>query len=80
MRAHWTLNTLGPVCQVDMFQTVPDTSSYVKAQRLCHCGETRRFRAQNNSRFVVSELNGSGKQRARGGWGGKDNKSKVNVY
>lgn len=32
LRAHWTLNTLGPVCQVDMFQTVPDTSSYVKVR------------------------------------------------
>ncbi|KAI3353814.1 hypothetical protein L3Q82_005038 [Scortum barcoo] len=30
IQAHWTLSTLGPVCQVDMFQTVPDTSSYVK--------------------------------------------------
>ena len=32
LRAHWTLSTLGPVCQVDMFQTVPDTSSYVKVR------------------------------------------------
>ncbi|MED6286623.1 hypothetical protein CHARACLAT_007928 [Characodon lateralis] len=32
-RAHWILSTLGPVCQVDMFQTVPDTSSYVKSCR-----------------------------------------------
>ncbi|MEQ2305922.1 hypothetical protein AMECASPLE_002958 [Ameca splendens] len=31
-RAHWILSTLGPVCQVDMFQTVPDTSSYVKVE------------------------------------------------
>lgn len=32
--------------------------------RLCHCRETRRFRAQNNSWFVVRDLNGT--ERFRG--------------